>query len=78
MLYFFTGIVFVILIYPCLSSIADIVLTALEIVKGKLTLKVTKINSELEKTQGPQSSSFAIGFTAPPDYSEFEEDDDEE
>ena len=78
MLYFFTGIIFVVFIYPCLNTIADIVLTALEVLKGKLVLQVTKTNKEIEKQQGPQSSSFAIGFTAPPDYSEFEEDDDED
>ena len=79
--YFFLGII-VSFFYPVIEEMVSIVLTGLEIIKGYLTLKITKINCQLVelkksmKADDIEESTFAIGFQVPND--DYEEEDDED
>ena len=62
---------------PFLEELLSLILTFIEWGKGKTTLKITKINNQIQKLSGELdggSSSNPIGFVIPTE----EDDDDEE
>ena len=71
--YFLLGMLTVSYIFPLLDKIEEIVLTYLELVKGKMTVKITELNCQITKLQeSDESPKTIIGFAAP------EEKDDKE
>lgn len=74
-LFFLVGILFVEIFLPLIESVTAIILTALECIKGRLSLVVAKYNSklatiEIEANSPPQPQ---IGFVL--DTMEEDEDD---
>lgn len=62
---------------PFLEELLSLILTFIEWYKGKTTLKITKINNQIQKLSGEldgELSSNPIGFVIPTE----EDDDDEE
>lgn len=65
-LFFVLGFLFCQYILPISDSIASVILTALEIIKAKISFSITKINEEIENIQGESSrSKIPLGFAAP-------------
>ena len=67
--FFFVGAL-MIEFWPLLDKIVEIALTALEYVKGILTIKITKLNTELEKISNDSTEEpvpHVIGFAIPDD-----------
>ena len=80
LLYFILGIVFVLLVSPMLESLCTLVLTGMELLKGKWTLKTTKINSQIRKISleyPDKPPSNPIGFVIPSKEEEYDDDDDD-
>ena len=80
LLYFILGIVFVLLVSPILESLCALVLTGMELLKGKWTLKITKINSQIRKISleyPDKPPSNPIGFVIPSKEEEYDDDDDD-
>ena len=66
---FMLGILFISFIYPILESITGVILTFLEMIKGKITVIITQINCEIksmaeEKEDVPTKHpiGFAVSF----------------
>lgn len=76
LLYFLLGVLTYSFVIPIVEQIVSVLLTSLELVKGKLTLKITEVNCQIKKAQESESESktHAIGFCAP----FYEEEDEEE
>ena len=80
LLYFILGIVFVLLVSPVLESLCTLILTGMELLKGKWTLKITKINSQIRKISleyPDEPPSNPIGFVIPGKEEEYDDDDDD-
>ena len=61
-------------IFPIVDKIEEIILTFLEMIKGQLTIKITKINCQIAQLQEEDNSPITItGFAVPKE----EEDKDE-
>lgn len=72
--WFLLGMVFIILIYPILESIGTVIITALELVKGILSVKITYLNMTIKKLSNSDDlPKQIIGFRIP-DNDENEED----
>lgn len=75
--YFIFGILFYICI-PILESITEIIITFLEVLKGKATIPVLKMNkyiAELQVDLEKHDEGMCIGFQAP-DEEYYDDDDD--
>jgi hypothetical protein len=73
------GIIFIAFIYPMIESGVNVIITYLEMVKGKFTVEITKMNLQISKLANPeeeQSVTHAIGFAIPTEEEEeaYEED----
>ncbi len=63
--YFLIGILFVTVIMPILEQVTQIILTLLELIKGKLMIPITKINNTINNiNEGEPTKSHPIGFAA--------------
>ena len=71
---FIAGIIFATTIAPILDSAAAVVMTGLEAIKGKLTDKITEYNYQIQKLGDEPTSSRVIGFAAPVEEDDYEED----
>jgi formate hydrogenlyase subunit 4 len=77
--YFILGILFVTVFMPILEQITQIILTLLELVKGKLMIPITKINNTINNiNEGEPTKSHPIGFAAAFDVVAESEDYDDE
>ena len=75
---FIFGIIFIAFLYPIGDSLVSLLTTFLELVKGKLTLKIAEYNSQIEKlATDAKTSVHAVGF-AIPNIEEEEDDEDED
>lgn len=72
--YFILGMVAYIAAIPILEALVTLVATALEIPKGKLSLKIAQLNEKLSQVGEEPKKTYAIGFQAPEIYDEEEED----
>ena len=73
---FILGIIFIAFIYPIGDSLSDLIITFLEMVKGKLAVKLAEYNTQIEKLQNQeQQNTQAIGFTIPENKEEDEDND---
>ena len=69
--YFIAGILFITVISPILDSLTALVISFLEVLKGKLAVKVSEYNYQISNI-GEEPTMNKIGFSAP-----IEEDDKE-
>ena len=77
--YFILGILFVTVFMPILEQITQIILTLLELVKGKLMIPITKINNTINKMGEEEiPKSHPIGFAAAFNVEESEDYEDED
>ncbi len=73
---FILGIIFIAFIYPIGDSLSGLIITFLEMVKGKLAVKLAEYNTQIEKLQNQeQQNTQAIGFTIPENKEEDEDND---
>ena len=61
-------------IIPILDSAAAVLMTGLEVIKGKWAAKVAEYNYQISKIGDVEPKSRAIGFAAPVEEDEYEED----
>lgn len=62
-IFFILGIVFCTLIYPLLDALCAVFLSALEILKGYCTVKITELNNTINKMSEPEPQhTHVIGF----------------
>lgn len=73
---FILGIIFIAFIYPIGDSLSGLIITFLEMVKGKLAVKLAEYNTQIEKLQNQeQQNTQAIGFTIPENKEEDKDND---
>lgn len=72
---FIFGIIFIAFLYPIGDSLVGLLTTFLELVKGKITLKIAEYNSQIEKLAAEQEIVTPIVGFAIPNTEEEEEDD---
>lgn len=73
--YFILGIVFVEYICPLIEGLATLLLTKMEVKKGKYSEMINDINLNIEKATASSEKTNLIGFQLPNDYEEEDEDD---
>ena len=76
---FMLGILFISFIYPVLESLTGVILTFLEMIKGKITVIITQINCQIKSLADKEDdvpTTRPIGFTA--SFESEEEDLDED
>ena len=71
---FIAGMIFVTAIAPILDSVAAVVMTGLEAIKGKWTVKITEYNYQIQKIGEETTETRVIGFAAPVEEDDYEED----
>ena len=74
LIYFVLGILFVEIILPILEQLSAVLVSWLEVAKGKATVHITRMNNEIQKMGLPETSTHVIGFQISQDE---EEEDDE-
>ena len=65
MKYFIAGMIFATVIAPILDSLTAVIMTALEAIKGKITVKITEYNYQIQKLGDEPISPRVIGFAPP-------------
>ena len=71
---FIAGIIFATTIVPILDSMASVIITGLEAVKGKWSIKIAEYNYKIQKLGDEPISTRVIGFTAPTEEDDYEDD----
>ena len=71
---FIAGMIFATTIAPILDSAAAVVMTGLEVIKGKWSVKITEYNYQIQKLGDEPTSTRVIGFAAPVEEDDYEED----
>ena len=74
--YFLLGMLTVGYIFPILDKMLEIILTYLEMVKGKITVKITELKCQIEKLQDEEEETpkNIIGFVVPEEKDDENED----
>ena len=72
---FIAGIIFATTIAPILDSAAAVIMTGLEAIKGKWSVKIAEYNYQIQKLGDEPTSSRIIGFAAPVEKDDYGEDD---
>ena len=62
---FIAGMIFATTIAPILDSAASVVMTGLEAIKGKWTVKITEYNYQIQKLGDEPASPRVVGFAPP-------------
>ena len=62
---FIAGMIFATAIAPILDSAAAVIMTGLEAIKGKWTVKITEYNYQIQKLGDEPTSSHVVGFAPP-------------
>jgi hypothetical protein len=65
--------IFATAIAPILDSAVSVVLTGLEAIKGKWTVKITEYNYQIQNMGNEPTNSRVIGFVAPTEEDDYEE-----
>jgi len=76
LLYFILGVLSYAVALPVIEALVTLLVTSLEIPKGKVSLKIAKLNKELSEVGEEKHQTYAIGFRAPEPADDYEEDDD--
>lgn len=64
--YFIAGMLFATIIGPLLDALLSVIMTGLEVIKGKWTLKITEYNYQIQNIgEEPIKTPNLIGFSAP-------------
>lgn len=71
---FIAGIIFAATILPVLDSVASIFITGIEALKGKWSVKIAEYNYKIQKLGDEPISTRVIGFTAPTEEDDYEDD----
>ena len=71
---FIAGMIFATAIAPILDSAAAVIMTGLEAIKGKWTVKITEYNYQIQKLGDEPTSTRAIGFAPPVEEDDYEDD----
>ena len=71
---FIAGMIFATAIAPILDSATAVIMTGLEVLKGKWSVKVTEYNYQIQKLGDEPTSSRVIGFVAPEEEDDYEDD----
>lgn len=71
---FIAGVVFATTVMPILDSMASAIMTGLEVVKGKWTVKISEYNSQIQKMSSEPGVVHAIGFGTPTEEDEYDDD----
>ena len=66
--------IFATAIAPILDSAAAVVMTGLEAIKGKWTVKITEYNYQISKMSDEPTSTRIVGFAAPTEEDDYEDD----
>lgn len=80
MIYFILGVLFIELGLPIIEAVSVVIVTGLEVLKGRLNLTISKYNVQIQKLGAEldkSDSSHPIGFILPTIDEEEEEEDDE-
>lgn len=65
------GVIFILIGLPLLDAFASIIASITEVIKGKLALIITDINSQIAKINGPENEDIRVfGFQAPTEEDE--------
>ena len=63
---FLLGILFILMIIPIIENLTSLLLTAIEVAKGYLSIKVTLYNLKLQKMSAEEDTNCqTIGFQIP-------------
>ena len=73
MVNFLLGIAFICVILPILENITSTICAALEILKAKCSLKISKYTEEIQKLKSPVANPIGFQYT-PPEEDEYDED----
>lgn len=71
---FLAGVIFATAIAPILDSATTVILTGLEAIKGKWSVKVAEYNYQIQKIGEEPTSSRVIGFAAPVEEDDYGEE----
>lgn len=66
--------IFITILSPILDSVAAVIITALEVIKGKLSVKVAEYNKQISKIGLNEENSHIIGFSIPTEEDGYEDD----
>lgn len=84
LLYFILGILFVEVAIPVIESFVSLILTWIEVAKGKASLTITKLSADIQKIQKESAlpddttAHRVIGFTLPDSTEDYEEEEEDE
>ena len=84
LLYFILGMLFVEVAIPVIESFVSLILTWIEVAKGKASLTITKLSADIQKIQKENAQSDdtvahrVIGFTLPDSTEDYEEEEEDE
>ena len=67
--------IFATAIAPILDSAVAVIMTGLEAIKGKWTVKITEYNYQIQKIGGEAPTTRVIGFATPVEEDDYGEDD---
>ena len=75
LIYFIAGIVFATVIAPLLDALTVLIVTGIEVIKGKWTLKITEYNYQIQKIGEDDECNHKhpIGFAVPVEEDDYEE-----
>ena len=71
---FIAGVIFATTIAPILDSAAAVIMTGLEVIKGKWTVKITEYNYQIQQLGEEPTSTRVIGFATPTEEDDYEDD----
>jgi hypothetical protein len=71
---FIAGFIFATAIMPILDSATSVIITGLEALKGKWSIKIADYNYKIQKLGDEPISTRVIGFTAPTEEDDYEDD----
>lgn len=76
-LYFILGILFIEVVIPIVEALVNLILTWIEVVKGKSSFTIAQLSADIAKINEPEKQpQRAIGFVIPSDENYEEEEDD--
>lgn len=78
LIYVIIGMLIVDVAQPIIDQITSVICSSLEVLKGKFSYKVQKINADIEKIEYPEDVEYPMGFQAPTDDDYYYDDDDED
>ena len=76
-LYFILGILFIEVVIPIVEALVNLILTLIEVAKGKSSFTIAQLSADIAKINEPEKQpQRAIGFVVPSDENYEEEEDD--